>query len=454
MIQRHLGWSHALYPQTAASGALPDEQARTLRSALDALGAKRVLLFGANAGTGAAVRLALGPLARGFVNSETLFAGMPLDCDAVVLAVAPRHYAAVTQRLAAELDLGDRPVLTLFDAEPAAAPGAEAGHGRRVRPCHLEDMFVSHCGEVYPCCLASGDLARRIGHLSDPDILDRLRGFDIRPCRCEPWASNSVFRPAREGEEVRIRTLNLELSLFCNSRCAMCCVHAPEYTAAFRKPDYSLYPRIVALVERLQPGCIYLQGGELLVQDRFFELCAAIRQCSPGSQLALVTNGNVPLKTADRAVAAFDSLVVSLYGHTAQTYRIVTGLDVARAHRFCERAARTAREKLTLKYLTTPVNFHEAPLFVDWAVRLRPRHVQVVDADSQDYVRYARPRGGPGFDPRRDPLHDLFWERIFTRSIRDLERTARANRAFREEHGIGLTVCGGIFDRLGVDLGL
>jgi pyruvate-formate lyase-activating enzyme len=451
MNQQHLGWESALYPQVLASGVLPDEQALGLRGVLETLGARRVLLFGVNKGTGAAVRLALGPLVQGFINSDTLFPDQQLDCDAVVLAVSPAHYQAVLQRLETGVDLGDAFVLTLFKAEPVEA-AASLG-SRCVRPCHLEDMFINHTGDIYPCCRTSGDASKRIGRLGDPDLLERLQHFDIRPCQCEPWAFNSIFRPARSGEIPRIRTLNLELSLFCNSRCAMCCVHAPEYTEVFKKPDYSQYPQILDLAERLRPESIYLQGGELLVQDRFGELCAGLRQRSPGSSLALITNGNVPDRQADWAVAAFDTLVVSLYGHSPQTYKTVTGLDVARARKFCERVAAIAPQKLTLKYLATPVSFHEAPLFLDWAQGLRPRGVQIIDADSQGYVRYCRPQAGPGFDPCRNALHDLYWERIFTRSLRDLSRVAQAGKGEREAHGISLTVCGGVFDLLGFDTG-
>jgi hypothetical protein len=133
---------------------------------------------------------------------------------------------------------------------------------------------------------------------------------------------------------------------------------------------------------------------------------------------------------------------------------VLTGLNVERAHAVSRRVAANAPEKLTLKYLATPVNIHEASLFLDWAIGVGPRGVQIIDADSSDYVRYARPKRGPGFDPHRNPLHDLYWERIFTRSIRDLERVARARRDEMAARGMGLTVCGGVFDMIGVDASL
>ncbi|MDQ7834309.1 MAG: radical SAM protein [Humidesulfovibrio sp.] len=455
MNLKHLDWEHALYRQVVETGVLGVPQAASLRGELESLDARRVLLYGVNQGTGAAVRLALGAMVTGYVNSDTLFKGQEVDCDAVVLAVSPRHYAAVLNRLEDTLDLGRRPVLTLFDHEPETSLETMRGAtGKRVRPCHFEDMFINHAGEVFPGCLTWSDPAKRIGHLGDADLMQRLQDFDIRTCQCEPWSFNSIFRPAVAGEAVCIRTLNIELSLFCNSRCAMCCVHAPEYTAEFKQPDYSLYPEIIALVKRLRPASIYLQGGELLVQERIFELCAALREASPQTALALVTNGNVPGKLADRAVCAFDSMVVSLYGHTPQTYKVLTGLNVERAHAFSRRVAAIAPEKLTLKYLATPVNIHEASLFLDWAIRVGPRGIQIIDADSSDYVRFTRPRRGPGFDPRRNPLHDLYWERIFTRSIRDLERVASARRDEMAALGLDLTVCGGVFDMIGVDASL
>lgn len=453
MNVRHLGWPHERYLACLSESRLAPDLAEALRDALDRQNARKVLLFGANTGTGAAIRQAVGDAFAAFVNSDTLDPGLRLDFDAVVLATSARHYPEVLGRLGPLVKDENLPVLTLFDTQPDGQPDPVASSGKRRRPCHYEDMFVTHAGDVFPCCLTWNDPGKRIGSIQDDDLPAKLAAYDITPCECAPWAFNSIFRPARTGDTCKIRMLNLELSLFCNSRCAMCCVHAPEYTSAFGRPDHSLHPQILRFVGQVRPEHIYLQGGEVLVQPGALDLVEAIRRKWPEIRLSLVTNGNVPLSMADRAETMFHSLAVSMYGFTSSAYRVVTGLDVENVKRFCERVAARSREKLCVKYLTTPVNFHEAPDFLEWALDVKPQAVMIVDADSQDYVRYRRPLQGAGFDPGRNPLHDLYWERIFTRTIRRLEKVVRSRRAFLEESGIHLDVCGGVFDRLGVDLG-
>ena len=80
----------------------------------------------------------------------------------------------------------------------------------RERACHYDFPFVTHEGDVYPCCRVGGCDHLRIGNINDPDLTDRLRRFS-EPC----WCHGYCLRPARLDE--RPRGFNIEFSLACQA---------------------------------------------------------------------------------------------------------------------------------------------------------------------------------------------------------------------------------------------
>lgn len=451
MTRHDLNFPFAVYQQSLGTKKLPDGPAEQLLSLCEALGLSRVAVFGSNSGSGEPLRAALGEKFSFMLNSDTISPDVAAVFDAVLLGTHPRHYPAVMQTLKRNFPGRSLQLLAPFQEEcrvPAFSSDPQTSPlGKRVRPCHYQDLFVRHDGDLFPCCLTRDNERFKIGNIRDEDITDRLAGYDIGQCQCPEWAFNSIFRPAGPEDRVDIAMLNVELSLFCNSACAMCCVHSPQYTKDFGKPDASTHEGILRLFARFKPHGAYFQGGEVLVQPEAFGLVEAIRKQSPEMPIALITNANVPQCSIERAAELYDSFCIGFYGFQPHTYKTVTGLDIQRAKRSVRWLTERDRKKVCLKYLSTAVSFHEAPLFLEWALDVKPQSIMLVDADTQNYVRYAKPEGEVRFGNTSFPLNDLYWDKIFTRTKKRIDTILETNSAYIRDNGISVITCGGLFSQ-------
>jgi len=240
-----------------------------------------------------------------------------------------------------------------------------------------------------------------------------------------------------------------ELSLLCNSQCAMCCAHSPEYTEEYRKlPVPVNYEAIERTIELLQPGELFFQGGEVLVDKASLTWLEGLRKKHSDILFRLATNGNVAAGMAQWVSDVFDSTHVDFYGFQDHTYRTVTCLPLRRSVAFAERLLELAPKRVILKYLCTPINFHEAPLFLEWALRGNPQAIVVRDAHSETYIRYDKNRIIPRFSPYTSPdeIPNAYWSRIIQRTLERIERLTRRNREYCEVQGIDVCIIGGLFD--------
>jgi MoaA/NifB/PqqE/SkfB family radical SAM enzyme len=266
----------------------------------------------------------------------------------------------------------------------------------------MEHLFISHEGDLYPCCTTGMSSYHRIGHIADEDIDDKLRDYR-RACTCV----RARLRPAAAGE--RITYLNIETSLACNATCAMCSVHAPDWDGG-----YDLYPHLDAFIDRHRPGEILVQGGEVLVQKRTLEWLDGLRARHPKIEIALVTHGSWPTSQVEKIERLFDRIKVSFVGFQAQTIKATMGLDLARTRAFVEALLDRGRTTVQVKYLLSPINVHEVSSFLDWAVGAGVDRISIHDSATVSYVR-------------RD-TEDRFFDKIFERASEALHRTIVARR--------------------------
>ena len=49
-------------------------------------------------------------------------------------------------------------------------------------PCHIYMLFLNEKGEVFPCPRAP--INNLIGHISEPDIVERIIEYVPRECKC------------------------------------------------------------------------------------------------------------------------------------------------------------------------------------------------------------------------------------------------------------------------------
>lgn len=282
--------------------------------------------------------------------------------------------------------------------EAATQPQPQAR--REERPCHLYELFVTERGDVYPCCLSRRDPKLRIGRVTDQTITGKISTFEPRSCTCSQYS----LRSAEPSDQKAYAFLNLEMSLACQGSCAMCCVDAPNYKGP---QDVGHLLELEHLIEWASPsGEILMQGGEILIQPRTMEWLEGLKSSKPHLKLALVTNGNVPVKMVERVEKIFSRVTVSFVGVQRETYKKIMGMEVEKSMEFAETLVGRKHLPVYLKYLITPSNVHESNLFFRWAIPLAPEMIQLVDSGIDSYIRF--------------DTHDQYWTKILARTGRTL----------------------------------
>jgi len=151
MHMTHVGLPNSLYWQQLQDASLDAKHIETIAAHLQAQGLRRVLIFGANKGTGKGIREAVGDGFHGFVTSDTLDKDLAIDFDAVVIATSPRHYATIASRLEDIFAGREFTIVTVFDDDPDTVFDASNNVLEAV-PCHSRDLFVRYSGDAFPCC--------------------------------------------------------------------------------------------------------------------------------------------------------------------------------------------------------------------------------------------------------------------------------------------------------------
>jgi len=259
-------------------------------------------------------------------------------------------------------------------------------------PCHYRSLFIKNSGEIYPCCRVWLRDDMKIGHLGEADLDDKIKNFDGH-CSCNDY----TFRKAEPNEESEHQFFNLELSLACQAKCAMCIVNAPEW-----RGRYELYKQHETLIDKYQPKELFVQGGEILVQKKSLRWLEHIKEKHPDVRLIAITNGNIHEKKIPKVENLFAGVTITLPSFQALTYQAIAGLDLQQAIIFAEKLAYNGKVELVLKFLITPVNIHELASFFKWSSELSTARILVSDANSTAYCNMK--------------TDDKFWDKIFERS--------------------------------------
>jgi pyruvate-formate lyase-activating enzyme len=287
---------------------------------------------------------------------------------------------------------------------PAPVASFEPARSPEPRVCHYEHLFVSHSGDLFPCCDTWNQPALRIGHLDEPDLMEKIRRFKVPCTLCGAY----TLRAGKQDEPARVTDINIETSLTCQAQCAMCCVEAPDW-----RGNYEYYDALMRLVGQLRPASLLVQGGEVLIQRRTLAMLDDIKCRWPAIRIGLVTNGSADTGMVDTVERLFSSVTVSIVGFQPGTYRSIMGLPFDRMAGFVDELSKRKGIELTLKFLLTPSNLHEAPLFLEWAIGKQPAKVVVDDAGMGDYVN----RGAPY----------QYWPKMVARTLRETKAVLTKN---------------------------
>jgi MoaA/NifB/PqqE/SkfB family radical SAM enzyme len=284
--------------------------------------------------------------------------------------------------------------------------------GREEKTCHFSSLFITHKGEVFPCCMVWKREDMKIGNISDENLLTSIETF-YAECSCERYK----LRKGTVADKKDYAQINLELSLNCQGKCAMCAVGAPDW-----RGQYDHYGSCTQIIDQLKPKEILVQGGEILVQKKSLEWIARLKESHSDMKVLIVTNGNAGLDKIDIVEKLFDRATVSMVGFQPETYRRIMGMDLQKTIKFVEELAERRKVAITLKYLSTALNLHESNLFLKWAISINPNLIYFSDANVGGYINAAA------------PFH--FWNKIYNRTGQEIKSLLLENKNLLAEKNI------------------
>jgi wyosine [tRNA(Phe)-imidazoG37] synthetase (radical SAM superfamily) len=213
----------------------------------------------------------------------------------------------------------------------------------------------------------------------------------------------------------------------------MCAVYAP-----FWKGTYNLYDRLSEFIGETTPDIITVQGGEVLIQKKTMNFLLDQKNKNTTMRFNLITNGNVKGKIIEKAKKLFTAMTISIVGFQEQTYKTIMSLDIDTVKHFAEEIIKNSNIEINLKFLVTPLNIHEMCLFLDWALPLRPKSVQLVNADIAGYINVSTPIS--------------YWNVVFSHTGKELMSYLRNNQQQFSAHTIRLYYSRSLFRLLKIKL--
>jgi len=287
---------------------------------------------------------------------------------------------------------------------------------KEYRICHYEELFVRSDGKMFPCCLVNGGNDMVIADIRDAGVREKMRKF-YHKCSCDCY----VLKKANDADKApQIKLLNIEMSLLCQGKCAMCCVGSPDW-----RGEYHLYDDLSRLIAKFRPAELRVQGGEVLIQQETLEWLSSVKTDYPLMNLSIVTNGNVDEKKTELALKFFDKFIVSVVGFQSKTYEAIMGMNFNQMEKFVRRISDERNADLRLKYLVTPLGVHEASSFLNWAVLMSPVEIIFQDSRTTGYLNMA--------------THDSYWKKIITRAGNDLRKAIAFQKKVLEQHNVKIS---------------
>ena len=297
----------------------------------------------------------------------------------------------------------------------------------RVRACHMEEMFINSSGDVYPCCRTWNRPDMKIGHVDDNDLEYKILNFNAY-CSCNSFK----IRKAHSDEVINIEYLNLELSLNCQAKCAMCCVYAPDW-----KGTYNLYDSLEKVVDKYEPSYMLVQGGEILAQKQSVKWIEGLKNRRPELKISLVTNGSFGISIAKRVEKTYSTVSVSIVGFQPETYKKIMGLPIDKTKKFVEYLTNSDNVDLVTKYLLTPINIHETNLFLEWAFATKLDTIILSDSDVLQYMEM--------------DTWDNYWEKILERTGTDIKTLIIKNKQYLEDNGTKIHIQNSLLELFEID---
>jgi Radical SAM superfamily./C-methyltransferase. len=295
------------------------------------------------------------------------------------------------------------------------------------RICHYNELFINHKGDIYPCCRTCNNENMKMGNIKDFDIDNKIQNY-YGNCSC----GNYKLMKSSSEDVINIAFLNIELSLFCQAKCSMCCVNAPLWNN-----EYDLYEDLTSFIKKINPSTILVQGGEVLVQKKSIEWLKIIKEKNSEIKLAIVTNGNLPISMINTVESLFSGVTISINGFQEETYKRIMGLELSNMIRFAEGLIDNKKVNLNLKYLISPINIHEVNLFLDWAINRKAGAIEIADANTDIYIKFN--------------TFDDYWRKIIDRTAIEIRKTIIKNIENLENNNQRILITSSVKEMFGLD---
>lgn len=273
--------------------------------------------------------------------------------------------------------------------------------------CASNNLYIDDSGAIYPCPRMID--REPIALIWENDCVDKLRNYDPGFCSCKRGFA------VRSREPLSIQNISIEFGGACPGRCVYCY----ELT---KRPQRAHYPfhQLKRFLESVEFRGITVAGGEVMIQPETLSFVEQLKDLFPQVSFGLKTNGHS--ENPEIANSLFDNILVSINAFSDSALRLIMGdhvrLDTIVS--FCEAIAAESPDKLSLKFLLTPMSLGDLSRFLLWAVKLNPAEISVTKAmvfgDESN-----RCRTGSSFYG----LNRAYWDDIIARAAKDASEALR-----------------------------
>lgn len=192
---------------------------------------------------------------------------------------------------------------------------------------------------------------------------------------------------------MRIKTLHIEFTTACNSRCVMCDYWKVNNN---RRIDSDLVLSVVAEQVPLGLRKIYFTGGECLVfAEELFLLVKRIRDRFPSVKIGLITNGILLKKYSREISALFEKIIISLDTVDNETYRKVRGIDGVDVIRMgiSQIKSQNPQIQVNLRVLVLNETVKGIPRIIEFAFEHNIDRVSFLSEDTGNINAFGRGKG-------------------------------------------------------------
>lgn len=189
---------------------------------------------------------------------------------------------------------------------------------------------------------------------------------------------------------MQIKTLHIEYTTACNSRCVMC-----DYwkTGAASTIDPTLV--LTSITECYPHGLktVYFTGGEcLMFAEKLFSLCGQIKKMYPDIKLGIITNGLLLERYYKDVATFFSKVIISLDSTDPDVYKTIRGVDGFQTIKNGIRLLRSFSFEtiINLRVLVLEENTHNLLDIIEFGINEKINRISFIPEDTNSEKAFGR----------------------------------------------------------------